>query len=62
MPLYVEQMYDAMHAQWASTLLALVSLAMVPIPFFFYRYGPRYRRQSALAESSDVVADDKLVA
>ncbi|PWN88030.1 putative polyamine transport protein specific for spermine [Acaromyces ingoldii] len=57
-PLYVEQMYKAMHPQWASTLLALVSLAMVPIPFFFYRYGPLYRRRSALAESSDVV--DKL--
>lgn len=53
-PLYVNQMYRAMSNQWASSLLAFVSLAMMPIPFFFYWYGPTSRERSRHAESGDV--------
>lgn len=38
-PLFVTQMYEGMGLQWASWLLAFVSLAMILIPFSFYKFG-----------------------
>lgn len=35
-----------------STLLAFISLAIVPIPFAFYKWGPRIRARSAAATAS----------
>ena len=52
-PLFVEQMFHSMHNQWALTLVAFVSLAMLPIPFFFHRYGPKYRAKSKYATGDD---------
>ncbi|KAL4399740.1 transmembrane transporter [Malassezia pachydermatis] len=48
-PLFVFQMFHAMHNQWALTLLALVSVLMAPIPFFFFKYGPMMREKSRFA-------------
>lgn len=42
-PLFVTQMYHGLGLQWASWLLAFVSLAMVLIPFSFYRFGGAVR-------------------
>lgn len=42
-PLFVTQMYDGLGLQWASWLLAFVSLAMVAVPFGFYKYGATLR-------------------
>ncbi|ODA77820.1 hypothetical protein RJ55_06422 [Drechmeria coniospora] len=44
--LFTEQMYDGLGDQWASTLLALVSLACCAIPFLFWTFGARIRRRS----------------
>uniref|UniRef100_A0A060TD96 ARAD1D46156p n=1 Tax=Blastobotrys adeninivorans TaxID=409370 RepID=A0A060TD96_BLAAD len=38
-PLFITQMYHRLGDQWASWLLAFISLGMVAIPFGFYRYG-----------------------
>ena len=38
-PLFVTYMYEGLGLQWASWLLAFVSLANVLIPFAFYKYG-----------------------
>jgi multidrug resistance protein len=48
-PLFITQMYHRLGFQWASTLLAFISLAMVPIPFAFYRYGAAIRARSKTA-------------
>ena len=32
--------------RWATTLLAFLTLAMVPIPVLFYIYGARIRKMS----------------
>ncbi|KAF2737472.1 MFS general substrate transporter [Polyplosphaeria fusca] len=45
-PLFTVQMYEAMGIGWATSLLGFVSLAMLPIPFVFFRYGPRIRARS----------------
>ncbi|KAF7729664.1 hypothetical protein EC973_004037 [Apophysomyces ossiformis] len=47
-PLFIGYMYHGMGNQWASTLLAFISLAIVPIPFAFYRYGPYVRSRSKM--------------
>ncbi|ODV81755.1 MFS general substrate transporter [Suhomyces tanzawaensis NRRL Y-17324] len=42
-PLFVTQMYHRLGLQWASWLLAFISLAMIAIPFSFYKYGASLR-------------------
>lgn len=42
-PLFTTQMYDKLGLQWASWLLAFISLGMVAIPFCFYRFGAQLR-------------------
>ncbi|KAJ7293459.1 MFS general substrate transporter [Mycena rebaudengoi] len=48
-PLFADQMYDALGAPWASSLLGFAALAMVPIPFVLKRYGPVLRSKSKFA-------------
>lgn len=45
-PLFIVQMYEKLHIDWATSLLAFIALAMVPIPFAFKKYGPRLRAHS----------------
>lgn len=45
-PLFVVQMYKKLHVEWATTLFAFISLAMVPIPFVFSKFGERIRLNS----------------
>lgn len=45
-PLFAEQMYQGLGIGWASSLLGFVTLALMPIPFAFYVWGPRLRQNS----------------
>ncbi|RFU75699.1 polyamine transporter 4 [Trichoderma arundinaceum] len=45
-PLFAGYMYDGLGVAWASSVLGFVSLAMIPIPIIFYRFGPRIRALS----------------
>ncbi|EME46328.1 hypothetical protein DOTSEDRAFT_70353 [Dothistroma septosporum NZE10] len=45
-PLWTVQMYEALGIAWATSLLAFVCVALLPIPFIFYKYGPAIRRKS----------------
>lgn len=42
-PLFADQMYEKLGVPWASSLLAFLTAAMVPIPILFYIYGARIR-------------------
>ncbi|KAA8907671.1 hypothetical protein TRICI_004962 [Trichomonascus ciferrii] len=44
-PLFITQMYHALGLQWASWLLAFISLAMVLIPISFYKWGADLRKR-----------------
>lgn len=44
-PLFTPQMYHRLGLQWASWLLAFISLAMMLIPFCFYKYGGLVRNK-----------------
>lgn len=46
LPLAGPRMYAALSPQWAGTLLGLLEVAMIPIPFVFWRYGARIRAKS----------------
>lgn len=45
-PLFAVQMYDRLGVAWASSLLAFLCLAMVPIPILFYIHGKKIRALS----------------
>ncbi|KAL7415092.1 major facilitator superfamily domain-containing protein [Mrakia frigida] len=46
-PMFVDRMYHSrMGPRWSSCLLAFISLAMMPIPFVFFKYGARIRAAS----------------
>jgi hypothetical protein len=48
-PLFTTQMFARLGVNWAGSLLALISLAMVPVPIIFYTFGSRIRQQSRWA-------------
>lgn len=41
-------MYAKLTPQWAGTLLGLVQVACIPIPFVFYKWGEKIRAKSPL--------------
>lgn len=45
-PLFTLQMYKALGVHWATTLIACFALVLIPIPFYFYKYGEQLRRRS----------------
>lgn len=45
-PLFGLKMYRAMGIDWATTLLALFLIVLIPVPFLFYRYGEYLRSKS----------------
>ncbi|KAK6200536.1 synaptic vesicle transporter [Scheffersomyces amazonensis] len=53
-PLFTIQMYHRLGYQWASTLMAFISLACCGIPFLFYIYGARIRTYSKYAYSPEL--------
>lgn len=52
-PLFTIQMYHRLGNQWATSLMAFISLACCAIPFLFYVYGPRIRKYSKYAYSQE---------
>lgn len=51
--LFTGQMYERLGDQWASSLLAFISLACCAIPFLFWKYGARIRARSKYAYGGD---------
>ncbi|KAF4125581.1 Fungal trichothecene efflux pump (TRI12) [Geosmithia morbida] len=49
-PLFGTQMYEKLGYQWASSLLAFLTLAMAPFPYIFFLYGKRIRSKSRFAK------------
>lgn len=48
LPLAGPPMYRALGPNWAGTLLGLLEVLIIPIPFLFYRYGGRIREKSTM--------------
>lgn len=45
-PLFARYMFHSLGVDWASSLLGFLSLAMVPVPVIFWRYGANIRARS----------------
>ncbi|KAL7938497.1 major facilitator superfamily domain-containing protein [Trichoderma chlorosporum] len=50
-PLFGTQMYNRLGFQWASSLLAFLTVAMMPFPYLFFRYGKQLRSKSRFAKN-----------
>ncbi|KAI1829597.1 hypothetical protein DTO006G1_8334 [Penicillium roqueforti] len=50
-PLFGIQMYHNLGYQWATSLLAFLTLVMVPFPYLFFRHGAWIRSKSKFAKS-----------
>ena len=48
LPLAGQAMYATLKPHWASTMLGLMQVAIIPIPVLFYRYGHNIRMKSIL--------------
>lgn len=51
-PLFTTQMYANLGDQWASSIPAFLALGCVPIPFLFYKYGPKIRSKCKFASEA----------
>ncbi|KZT09290.1 MFS general substrate transporter [Laetiporus sulphureus 93-53] len=49
MPLFIEAMYHNLGNGWAASTWAFISIAMIPVPFLFYRFGKQIRAKSKRA-------------
>ncbi|KAK9451562.1 major facilitator superfamily domain-containing protein [Limtongia smithiae] len=47
-PLFADQMFTKLTPKWACTLLACLAFILAPIPYFFYKFGPRIRALSKM--------------
>ena len=45
-PLFTIQMYSSLGIGWASSLLAFVSIALIPVPWVLFKWGHAIRRKS----------------
>ena len=50
-PLFATAMYDRLGVAWATSLLAFLAVAMVPVPVLFYFYGQKVRSWSKMTMS-----------
>lgn len=41
-------MYKPLGLGWGTSVLAFITLAMCPLPFLFYRFGERIRKNTSV--------------
>lgn len=58
-PLFAKQMYENLGLEWASTLLAFLSIVMCPIPWVFFYKGEEIRKRSPWAREHFAQDEDK---
>ncbi|KNG80718.1 bicyclomycin resistance protein [Aspergillus nomiae NRRL 13137] len=51
-PLFTTYMYEGLGIHWASSIPAFVSVACMPLPFIFYKYGADIRKRCKYAAIS----------
>ena len=50
-PLFATAMFNQLGVPWATSTLAFISLALVPVPILFYKFGARIRSKSKFVPS-----------
>jgi len=54
-PLFTAQMIDRLGFAWAISLLGFITVAMIPIPWVFWYWGPVLRRGSKYLKHLEVI-------
>ncbi|EXJ89654.1 hypothetical protein A1O3_02721 [Capronia epimyces CBS 606.96] len=57
-PLFTRQMYKGLGIHWASSIPAFISLACMPLPFLFYKYGAVIRTHCKYAALSQAYVEN----
>jgi hypothetical protein len=50
-PLFVNPMFHNLGIAWASGVLGFIAVALIPIPYLFYIYGPTIRKRGKFTAS-----------
>lgn len=58
LPLAGPKMYETLSPQWAGTLLGLLEVICIPIPFVFWRYGGKIRAKSRVIQQLQTELDE----
>lgn len=45
-------MYTELGYQWATSLLGFLTVAMLPFPYIFFKYGKQIRKRSRFARNT----------
>ncbi|KAI0322106.1 MFS polyamine transporter [Amylostereum chailletii] len=53
-PLFTVQMFEGLGVNWAASLIGFICVLLMPMPFLFYKYGPRIRGNSKYAPCIDL--------
>ena len=53
-PLFTTYMYDGLGIHWASSIPAFLTVACMPFPFIFYKYGHKIRQKCKYAAESQM--------
>ncbi|KAK5121017.1 hypothetical protein LTR85_005801 [Meristemomyces frigidus] len=53
-PLFASAMYSYLGVNWASSTLAFLSIAFIPIPFVLYKYGETLRKNHSTYARKDI--------
>jgi len=53
-PLFASAMYSDLGIDWASSTLAFLGVAFIPIPFLLYRYGEVLRKKYSKFARKDI--------
>ncbi|UNI18424.1 hypothetical protein JDV02_004694 [Purpureocillium takamizusanense] len=57
-PLFSRQMYNKLGSSWATSILGFFAVAMAPMPYVFYKFGPRIRARSKFHQKT--VQEDRM--
>lgn len=45
-PLFAKQLFENLGVHWGGSLIGFIALGMIPIPFYFYKYGAAIRAKN----------------
>ncbi|KAJ5363113.1 hypothetical protein N7541_003957 [Penicillium brevicompactum] len=54
LPLAGDKLYSTLGANWAGTMLGLIEVVLIPIPFIFYKFGHHIRLRSPMIVKRDI--------
>lgn len=57
-PLFTNQMYEALGIHWAASIPAFLSLACIPFPIVFWKYGHKIRARCKFAAEAARVLEE----